>query len=119
MMEILFWLLLAGIGWFVHDSLGARELARVAGRRACDSRGVQFLDDTVAGTHTGLARNDRGTLVFKRTYRFEFSDTGDNRREGRLAVTGNRVTPLEMDDFPADDSPSPPLARNVIFMKRD
>ena len=41
-----------------------------------------------AGTDRPLARNRDGELRIARTYTFEFSDTGNNRREG--AVVGRR-----------------------------
>jgi hypothetical protein len=99
MIEILLWLFLAAAGWFAYDTLRARELARAAGRRACEREGVQFLDDTVAGISLRLARNERGTLVPERTYRFEFSDTGNNRKEGKVVIRGNRLAALEMEPW--------------------
>jgi hypothetical protein len=88
---------LGALGWFWLDSLRVREHAVAAGRRACDEARVQFLDDTVALTKTRLARNEHGQLQFSREYRFEFSDTGDNRRPGHVRVLGERVMSVEME----------------------
>jgi len=41
-------IVLLGLLGFWWDSLGARQVAREAGRRICEREGVQFLDDTVA-----------------------------------------------------------------------
>lgn len=97
--DLLFVLLLAALAGFWLDSLRALENARNAGKRACNSAGVQFLDDTVAVTSLALRRNAVGHLVIRRTYRFEFSDTGDNRLEGTLVLLGARVESVEMDPF--------------------
>jgi hypothetical protein len=38
-------------------------------------------------------------MKIRRTYRFEFSDTGDNRLEGTLVLLGARVESVEMEPF--------------------
>ena len=43
-----------------------------------------------------LARNDHGQLVLRRAYRFEYSDTGDNRREGMVTLLGSRVETVRL-----------------------
>ncbi len=98
-LDLLFILLVAAVAWFWLDSLRALETARNAGRRACNGAGVQFLDDTVAATALALDRDARGRLALRRTYRFEFSDTGDNRREGTLVLLGARVISVSMEPF--------------------
>lgn len=97
--DLLFILLLAALAGFWLDSLRALETARNAGKRACNGAGVQFLDDTVTVTALALKRNAAGHLAIRRTYRFEFSDTGDNRLEGTLVLLGARVESVEMEPF--------------------
>lgn len=97
--DLLFILLLAALAGFWLDSLRALETARNAGKRACNGAGVQFLDDTVTVTSLTLRRNAVGHLAIRRTYRFEFSDTGDNRLEGTLVLLGARVESVEMEPF--------------------
>jgi len=97
--DLLFILLLAALAGFWLDSLRALETARNAGKRACNSAGVQFLDDTVTVTALRLRRNAAGQMTIRRTYRFEFSDTGDNRLEGTLVLLGARVESVEMEPF--------------------
>ena len=84
--SLLLLLFLVVLGWFWFDSLRALEIARNAGRRACKDADVQFLDDTVASIGLALVRDDSGRRVLRRTYRFEFSETGDTRLEGRLIL---------------------------------
>ena len=88
---------LAALGWFWLSSLRVREHAVAAGRHACAEAGVQFLDDTVALSRIRLARNERGQLQFARLYRFEFSNTGNNRNLGNIRVIGEQVESVEMD----------------------
>jgi hypothetical protein len=75
----------------------AREQAVAVARRACADAGLQFLDESVALSRTRLARNSSGQLQFLRDYRFEFSDTGDNRRPGVVRMLGERVEWVSLD----------------------
>jgi hypothetical protein len=99
MMSFLLLLLLAVMGWVWFDSLRALEIARNAGKRACDIAQVQFLDDTVAGIDWALVRNESGRRALRRTYRFEFSDTGNTRLEGRLILLGTQVGSVTMEPY--------------------
>jgi hypothetical protein len=98
-LSLLFLLVLAALGWFWFDSLRALEIARKAGKRACDEAHVQFLDDTVAGTALALARDKSGRRMLRRTYRFEFSETGNTRLEGQLILHGDRVESITMEPY--------------------
>ncbi len=82
------------------DSLRARERAVAAGRAACKRYELQFLDDTVSFTRLRLARDEEGQLKIARTYTFEFSDTGNNRRHGAVHMLGARVLDLQMEPYP-------------------
>jgi len=97
--SLLFLLLLAALGWFWFDSLRALEIARNAGKRACDDANVQFLDDTVAGIALALVRDRSGRRVLRRTYRFEFSETGNTRLEGQLIVFGDKIESVKMEPY--------------------
>jgi hypothetical protein len=88
--------LCVAIAWFWLDSLNAREAAVKAAREACESEGLLFLDDTVAIAALKPARSDEGRLTFRRSYDFEFSDTGDNRRKGGIVMVGQRVMLLNL-----------------------
>ncbi len=85
--------------WFWLHSIRILELAREAGRQACAKADVQFLDDTVASTRLQLARDKHGRRILRRTYRFEFTETGDSRREGEVVMLGERVEAVSMEPY--------------------
>ena len=89
----------AGIVLWI-DSLRARERAVEAGRSACKRYALQFLDDTVSFARLARAREDEGQLRIRRTYTFEFSDTGNNRRNGAIVMLGARVHDLHIEPYP-------------------
>jgi len=97
--SLLMLLLLAALGWFWFNSLHALEIAMNAGRQTCSEANVQFLDDTVANIGLGLARDRSGRRVLRRTYRFEFSETGNSRLEGRLILLGDKVESVTMEPY--------------------
>jgi len=96
---IILLLLLAALLWFWLDSLRALEVARNTGKRACSDANVQFLDDTVASIGLALARNKSGRRVLRRTYRFEFSETGNTRLEGQLILLGDKFESVTMEPY--------------------
>ncbi len=97
--SLLLLLAMGALIWFWLHSIRILELAREAGRRACTRADVQFLDDTVAGTRLQLARDRNGRRILRRTYRFEFSETGNSRREGEVVMLGERVETVTMEPY--------------------
>src|SRR5581483_11013420 len=87
--------LLAG-GWFLWDSLRAREIANGAMRAACQQRGLLFLDDTVALRSVRPARNDDGRLCLRRIFDFAYSSSGYDRSAGFVVLIGKRVEILDL-----------------------
>ena len=83
--------MLVALGAFWLTSLEVREAAVKAARAACESEGLLLLDATVAIRTMKLARNEEGHVRLQRTYDFEYSDTGDNRRKGSVVLLGARV----------------------------
>ncbi|HEX6415581.1 MAG TPA: DUF3301 domain-containing protein [Burkholderiales bacterium] len=83
------------------DSLRARERAVKAGRAACERYALQFLDETVSFTRMRLRRDAEGQLRIARTYTFEFSDTGNNRRHGAIVMLGGELQDLQMEPYRA------------------
>jgi len=81
------------------DSLRARERAVRAGRDACSRYGLQFLDETVSFARMRLARDSEGQLKIARTYTFEFSDTGNNRRAGAIVMLGAELQDLQLEPY--------------------
>lgn len=112
MIELFALLVALGLGWFWLDALKAREIALVAGERACDAEGWQFLDFTVALQRLRLARDEEGRLRFWRRYTFEYSDTGNNRLDGAVVLLGAEVLSLNL------ATPPGPLPDNVVPLRR-
>ena len=81
------------------DSLRAREQAVRAGRAACERYHLQFLDDTVSFSRMRLARNEDGELRIARTYTFEFSETGNTRRQGAVVMLGHEPADVTLDPY--------------------
>jgi len=96
MLELAAALAAAAVAWFLWDSLKAREAANAAIRPACRAEGLLFLDDTVALQAMRLTRGDDGRVRIARVYRFEYSDTGDNRRRGTVALVGDRIRYVDL-----------------------
>ncbi|HWD16085.1 MAG TPA: DUF3301 domain-containing protein [Casimicrobiaceae bacterium] len=95
----------AFVAWIVWSTLKARETANAAMRRACELRRLYFLDDTVSLESVRPVRDDEGRMRLRWTYRFQYSDTGHNRRNGSIALVGNRV--VDLDVVPPDDGVVP------------
>jgi hypothetical protein len=93
--------LLAAAVFLWLDSLRARERAVKAGRAACERYALQFLDETVSFTRMRLRRDAEGQLKIARTYTFEFSDTGNNRRHGAIVMLGGELQDLQMEPYRA------------------
>ena len=83
-------------GWFVWDSLRAREAANAAMRGACKTEGLLFLDDTVALESVWPVRNSEGHVRLKRVYSFEYSDTGHTRNKGSITMVADTVAVLNI-----------------------
>jgi hypothetical protein len=91
--------IIAGVLFWV-DSLRARERALAAGRSACRRYGVQLLDETVQIAALRLARDEDGRLRLRRSYSFEFTDTGDNRRRGAIVMLGGELQDMQLEPYP-------------------
>ena len=99
MWELIAIVLIAAGALIWIDSLRARERALAAGREACERYGVQLLDETVAFATLRFGRNDEGRLRLRRTYTFEFSDTGNNRRHGAIVMLGGELQDMQLEPY--------------------
>ncbi len=93
--EILILLVLAGLVWLWLDSARAKEAGVAEVRRACKAEGLQLLDETIALASLRPVRVEGG-VGLRRVYEFEYSDTGDNRRQGSVHLLGSRVVLLSL-----------------------
>lgn len=85
----------------------ARDAAVDAAHRACAAEGVQLLDYTVSLASLRLRRGAGGRITLRRIYRFEFSDTGNNRLHGSITLLGSEVQALYLE--PHMGRPTPRL----------
>ena len=99
MLELSTLLLLAALVWLWFDSMRARERALASGKRACERDGLLFLDETVECVSLGFVRDADGRMALRRTYNFEFSDTGNNRRSGSIVMLGGEVESLYTEPY--------------------
>lgn len=83
---------LAFLTWFIAGNLKAREAGIEAARALCKQEGLLFLDDSVVQQKLRLRRNDQGKVQIQRSFGFEYSDTGNNRRPGYVTLMGFEVT---------------------------
>lgn len=102
----LFWLLLLGAAvlylWRSGQFKGrARELAL----NHCRQLNLQLLDDSMVITGLWPVRSAGGSLVFKRSYGFEFASIGDRRYQGELVIIGMRLVHIELETYklPSDE----------------
>ncbi len=81
-----------------HDSLGTRERANAAARETCTATGAALLDGTVAfRASLKVARGQGGGFVFERTYVFDYTVDGYNRRQGFIVMFGPRVDSIGLE----------------------
>jgi hypothetical protein len=103
------WLVLfALVGGFALwlDGLRARDLALTVARQQTTRLGLQLLDDTVALQRVRLVRTEGGWLMLARRFRFEFTETGDNRREGVVILGPDRPPHVEIEAY-TEANPQP------------
>lgn len=92
-MPTLLLLMIAGAAGFFFFSAAraAAERATEIGRDACEAAGVQWLDQSVHANGLRLRRKDDGWLGLERSFRFEYSEDGQNRHIGRVVLLGGKL----------------------------
>lgn len=89
-------LLLVLLAWFWFDSFRAQEAVKTMSKQICSQFDLQLLDDTVTLMRMRLKRDTRGKWNWQRTYFFEFSDSGNNRKQGVIVIRGLAMEMLEL-----------------------
>lgn len=104
-MEILTLTIAGLLAWYGWVSLRTKELARVAGRAACEQQQLLFLDESVVLVRTRIRRNQHGHIGFYRCYAFEFTSDGAVRHQGQICLLGKQVVKIEMEPhrLPVDE----------------
>jgi len=98
-MEFLMLVILLAGAWLWYDNMRAREVAMATCRDACQRANLQLLDDTVAMASLRPVRDARGRVALRRIYVFEFTDTGDNRRQGSVVVMRAAAMGIELEPY--------------------
>jgi Protein of unknown function (DUF3301) len=86
-------------GWLLFEALRAREAAIRITKEACRQHGLQLLDDTVHGVRLGFVRDREGVVRLRRTFLFDFSEDGINRRSGRVVMLGAQVESMQLEPY--------------------
>jgi len=71
-----------------HVALEAREAANRIARETCSRAVVQLLDGTVAFAGFRFGRDAGGRRRLLRTYTFDYSNDGFERRQGFIVLSG-------------------------------
>ena len=98
-MSEIFLLLLLGVFVLLWQS-GARskEQAVIIARRECQRKQLQLLDQTVVLEQLQLHRGESDWPVIWRLYKFEYTDTGEQRYIGQLSLSGRRLVRIDLGD---------------------
>lgn len=99
MSEVLLLLVVVAAVLYWQSAMRCKEIAAMAARRECKLCNVQLLDQTVHLVKLSASRDTGGTWRIWREYRFEYSDDGEARREGRLTLLGQRVIRVALETF--------------------
>lgn len=92
MPTLLLLMLVGAAGFFLFTAArAAAERAADIGRDACAAAGVQWLDQSVHATGIRLRRRDDGWLGLERSFRFEYSEDGQDRHVGRIVLLGEKL----------------------------
>ena len=89
MLEMTLLLLLIALVALWLDGRRVQEIAVARCREACETAGVQFLDDVAAFSRVGLMRDTEGVLKLRRIYAFEYSTSLGDRRSGSITMLGH------------------------------
>ncbi len=77
--------------FFFTAARAAAERAAEIGRDACHAAGVQWLDHSMHATGMRVRRKDDGWLGLERSFRFDYSEDGQDRHIGRVVLLGEKL----------------------------
>ena len=83
--------------WWRSDKIKHGALAQVS--RYCKNQNLQLLDQTLVLKSVWLDRNEKGSLVFRRKYSFEFTSTGEIRYQGRVVLYGALLHSMDLEAY--------------------
>jgi len=98
MSALAFLLLIALLILFWQASSKCRDIAIQVARETCHQQGLQFLDGTVSLRRLIPYFTHGNDFGLERTYIFEYSADGVNRREGCLVMHNIRIVTVLLED---------------------
>jgi hypothetical protein len=87
---------LSGFYKYWQISMDAREAANRIAKDTCSSAVVQLLDGTVAFAGFRVTKDLRGKRRLKRTYTFDYTNDGFERRQGFIVLAGGRLEAVRL-----------------------
>ena len=90
-------LLIVVLVWFWQVSLQCRDIAIVTARETCKRQGVQFLDGTASLQTIRLYFKRGSGPGIKRTYTFDYSEDGIERRTGCIIMHNAQISSVLTD----------------------
>lgn len=97
-MTVLFILILIiALVWLWYSNLRSQEAATHIAVETCRRQGVQLLDGTVALQQLRPQLESRERLSVRRTYQFEYSEDGVNRRRGFVIMHGANLETIGLE----------------------
>jgi len=92
-------LALIAVAFFWWHDRGIKQKAYALALHHCQKRDVQLLDQNIRINHISLKfTKDKGFYLL-RTFRFEFTHTGERRYLGHLQMQGNRFKHFELQAY--------------------
>ena len=83
--------------WWRSDKIKHGALAQVSRYRK--NQNLQLLDQTLVLKGVWLDRDEKGSLVFRRKYSFEFTSTGEIRYQGRVVLYGALLHSMDLEAY--------------------
>lgn len=94
--------LVVGACWYWLKSREIKDLALRAAAQRCASLDVKLLDQSVVLRAIKIVRGQSGALSLARRYTFDFCTTGEQRYQGEVLLTGNRIERISLDPHRVD-----------------
>ena len=76
-----------------------KEIALAATKLHCQNMDVQLLDECIALNRLWFKQDEMGKNRVWRSYRFEFTLTGENRYDGHTILLGSKVLLIQLDPY--------------------
>jgi hypothetical protein len=83
---------------FWQSSLRSRDVAIQTAREVCSSHGLQFLDGTASLQEIRPCYSRHDGAGIKRTYTFDYSENGIERRRGCIIMRNTQINAVLLDE---------------------